>query len=142
MIRNDANVVQAFCFSPEVCMKKPMRMCNAPGCQRLTSEGYCPDHKPKAERKESAAWHHLYTNPRFGWKRRRDAQLAREPFCRECAKHGLRVQATDADHVVPHRGNLELFLRGELQSLCHSCHSRKTMQENAPAFSGSGGRRG
>ena len=121
-------------------MNKPMRMCNAPGCQRLTSEGYCPDHKPKAERKESAAWHHLYTNPRFGWKRRRDAQLAREPFCRECAKHGLRVQATDADHVVPHRGNLDLFLRGELQSLCHSCHSRKTMQENAPAFSGSGSR--
>ena len=121
-------------------MNKPMRMCNAPGCQRLTSEGYCPDHKPKAERQESAAWHHLYTNPRFGWKRRRDAQLAREPFCRECAKHGLRVQATDADHVVPHRGNLDLFLRGELQSLCHSCHSRKTMQENAPAFSGSGSR--
>ena len=122
-------------------MNKPLRMCKAPGCQRLTAEGYCPDHKPKAERKESAAWHHLYTNPRYGWKRRRDAQLAREPFCRECARHGLRVRATVADHVIPHRGDLELFLHGDLQSLCESCHGRKTMAENAEIFAGAGNRK-
>lgn len=115
-------------------MNKPMRMCKAPGCMKLTADGYCPDHKPKKERKTSAAWHHLYTNPRYGWKRRRDAQLAREPFCCECAKHGLRVLATDADHVLPHYGNLELFLHGKLQSLCHSCHSRKTMAEMQEFF--------
>jgi len=119
-------------------MNKPLRRCKAPGCLKLTAEGWCPDHKPKAERKESAAWHHLYTNPRCGWRRRRDAQLAREPFCRSCAGHGLRVQATDVDHVVPHRGDLQLFLHGELQSLCHSCHSRKTMAENAEAFRAAG----
>lgn len=115
-------------------MNKPMRMCKAPGCMKLTPDGYCPDHKPKAERKNSAAWHHLYTNPRYGWKRRREAQLAREPFCRECARHGLRVRATDVDHMIPHRGNLQLFLHGDLQSLCHSCHSRKTMAENGQLF--------
>ena len=133
-------VVRALFFALGVDMNKPMRMCNAPGCQRLTSEGYCPDHKPKAERKESAAWHYLYTNPRFGWKRRREAQLAREPFCRDCASRGFRVQATDVDHVIPHRGNLELFLHGELQSLCHGCHSRKTIAENASVFRRFGGR--
>ena len=122
-------------------MNKPMRMCKAPGCMKLTSEGYCQDHMPKSERKESAAWHYLYTNPRYGWKHRRDAQLAREPFCRECAGRGFRVRATDVDHVIPHRGDLQLFLHGELQSLCHRCHSRKTMAENAELFSGSGGRK-
>lgn len=115
-------------------MNKPMRMCKAAGCMKLTADGYCPEHKPKSERKESASWHHLYTNPRYGWKRRRDAQLAREPFCCECAKHGLRVKATEVDHVIPHRGNLDLFCKGKLQSLCHTCHSRKTMAENSELF--------
>lgn len=123
-------------------MNKPMRMCRAPGCMRLTSEGWCQEHKPKTERKASAAWHYLYTNPRYGWRKRRDDQLARDPWCRECAKRGLRVRATDVDHVVPHQGDLDLFLHGELQSLCRSCHSRKTMAENAQLFrSGGSGNR-
>lgn len=53
-----------------------------------------------------------------------------EPFCRECAKAGLRVAATEVDHILPHRGNIALFLsRENLQGLCHTCHSRKTMKE-------------
>jgi hypothetical protein len=31
--------------------------------------------------------------------------------------------ATVADHVVPHGGDWNKFLLGELQSLCASCHS-------------------
>lgn len=95
----------------------------------VTSEGYCPAHKPKIARKESAAWHYLYTNTRYHWAERRTDQLIREPFCRECGKHGLRVPATDVDHIEPHRGDVVRFMTGPLQSLCHSCHSRKTMQE-------------
>lgn len=115
-------------------MNRPMRMCKHPGCMKLTADGYCPDHKPKTERKISAAWHHLYTAPSYGWKKRRSAQLAREPWCRECSRRGERVRATTADHVIPHRGNLDIFLHGELQSLCDSCHSRKTMAENSDLF--------
>ena len=118
----------------EVEMNKPMRRCKKPGCQILTADGYCPEHKPKAARKESASWHYLYTDPRYGWKRRRGAQLAREPFCRICAGYGLRVQAADVDHVLPHRGDVSLFMTAPLQSLCHSCHSRKTVAENADVF--------
>lgn len=60
----------------------------------------------------------------------RPMQLLQEPFCRECAKRGHRVYATVADHVVPHRGNMDLFTdRGNLQSLCKRCHDRKTMLE-------------
>ena len=53
-----------------------------------------------------------------------------EPFCRECAKHGDRRRATDVDHVQDHKGNWLLFIdRNNLQSLCHRCHSSKTMRE-------------
>lgn len=116
-------------------MNRPMRMCKHPGCMKLTAVGYCPEHKPKSERRESVAWHYLYTDPRYGWQHRRNDQLTREPWCRECSRRGLqRVRATEVDHVIPHRGNLDLFLHGKLQSLCHSCHSRKTMEENGPLF--------
>lgn len=115
-------------------MLKPLRKCAHAGCRMLTTDGYCPAHKPKRLRKESEAWHYLYTDPRYGWQKRRSNQLIAEPWCRECARHGLRVRATDADHVIPHRGDVNLFLHGELQSLCHSCHSRKTMNENNLAF--------
>ena len=110
-------------------MKKPLRKCRHPGCRMLTSAGYCPTHKPKTVRMESAAWHYLYTDPRYRWAERRTAQLLEEPFCRECAMRGLRIPATDVDHIEPHRGDVTKFTEGPLQSLCHSCHSRKTMRE-------------
>ena len=111
-------------------MLKPLRKCRHPGCSRLTAEGWCPEHKPKQQRKVSAVWHYLYTDPRYGWDTRRRRQLVAEPWCRECAAKGLRVPATDVDHVVPHRGNVEAFLHGELHSLCHACHAAKTLAEN------------
>lgn len=115
-------------------MHKPLRICRHPGCMVLTADNYCPAHKRSPQRRASADWHHLYSEPRYGWRRRRNQQLLREPWCRECARHGLRIQATEVDHIIPHRGDVDLFLRGQLQSLCHACHSRKTMAENSEIF--------
>jgi len=62
---------------------------------------------------------------------RRPAQLLCEPWCRECARQGRRVRATDVDHIEPHNGDWERFTDpSNLQSLCHSCHSAKTMAES------------
>ena len=88
-------------------MLKPLRKCRHPGCSRLTAEGWCPEHKPKQQRKVSAVWHYLYTDPRYGWDTRRRRQLVAEPWCRECAAKGLRVPAADVAQVVPHRGSVE-----------------------------------
>ena len=109
---------------------KPLRPCKRPGCFALTREGYCPEHKPKqAQRRESAEWHAWYFLP-IWTDDLRPTQLFREPFCRECARKGIRTRATDVDHVVDHKGVWERFIdRANLQSLCHSCHSRKTMRE-------------
>lgn len=110
--------------------QKPPRPCRHPGCPALTRDGWCPEHKPRqAARRESAAWHGWYSL-RVWTEDLRPGQLLREPFCRECARLGLRTPATDVDHIRDHKGDWALFTdRGNLQSLCHSCHSRKTMGE-------------
>ena len=110
--------------------QKPLRPCRKPGCPELTRDGWCHAHKPKDSRgRESAEWHKLYLLPI--WRDDlRPTQLLLEPFCRECAKRKLRTPATEVDHVKPHRGVWALFVdRSNLQSLCRSCHSAKTMRE-------------
>ena len=97
----------------------------------LVSDGYCNANQPRGDRRsaEAQSWRWMYQTDR--WKRDlRPTQFLREPFCRECAKRGLRVRATDVDHIVDHKGNWEKFCdRSNLESLCHSCHSRKTARE-------------
>ena len=119
---------------------KPLRPCRHPGCAALTRDGYCPAHKPKqAARRESAEWHSWYSLP-IWTDDLRPAQLLREPFCRECARRGIRTYATDVDHVKDHKGDWAMFTdRGNLQSLCHSCHSRKTMRERREKLQENGG---
>jgi hypothetical protein len=39
-----------------------------------------------------------------------------EPFCRKCLEKGVVTPATIADHIIPHRGDWNSFLLGELQS--------------------------
>ena len=114
---------------------KPQRPCRHPGCTELTREGYCPQHKPRERRSaDAAAWHKLYSLD-IWIDDLRPTQLINEPFCRECARRGERVRAPEVDHIVPHRGDMALFTdRRNLQSLCKSCHSRKTLAENKQIF--------
>lgn len=109
---------------------KPLRPCKHPGCLILTKAGWCDAHRPsQAPRRESAQWHAWYSLP-IWVDDLRPTQLLNEPFCRICAADGKRVRATDVDHVVDHKGDwLKFTDRDNLESLCHSCHSRKTMRE-------------
>lgn len=111
---------------------KPLRPCAHIGCPVLTRDGYCAKHKPKDKYRRSvaaASWHGWYKLPIFRDDLRPN-QLLREPYCRECALKGYRTLATDVDHITPHRGSWALFVDPDnLQSLCHSCHSRKTAAE-------------
>lgn len=111
---------------------KPLRPCRHPGCPALTREGYCPKHKPKrAERRASAEYHGWYSLPVWT-DDLRPAQLLREPWCRECARRGVRTRATVVDHVTPHRGDWQMFIDlANHQSLCKRCHDRKTAREQA-----------
>lgn len=111
---------------------KPLRPCRKPGCPELTKDGWCPAHKPKkAARKASAEYHAWYGLS--VWKDElRPAQLLREPWCRECARRGIRTRATVVDHIQAHRGDWALFTDPtNHQSLCKQCHDRKTAKEMA-----------
>lgn len=120
---------------------KPLRPCRHPGCRELTRDGYCSKHKPRrAARRESAEWHGWYSLSVWT-DDLRPTQLLAEPWCRECAKRGIRTRATVVDHVEPHCGDWTRFIdRANLQSLCKRCHDRKTAQEQAEKRRGKAGR--
>lgn len=113
---------------------KPLRPCRHPGCSALVRDGYCDAHRPKRTNdrsQEAQSWRWMYRTGKW-LDELRPEQLLREPFCRACALRGVRAYATDVDHVIPHRGVWALFVDpNNLQSLCHSCHSRKTAAEMA-----------
>lgn len=65
------------------------------------------------------------------WRRIRATHLAGSPLCVACMREGRPVNATDVDHVSPHKGKHHIFYdANNLQSLCHACHSRKTATED------------
>jgi 5-methylcytosine-specific restriction endonuclease McrA len=65
------------------------------------------------------------------WRRIRAELLARNPLCEFCTKQGRVTPATIADHIEPHRGDLEKFWNSPLQALCATCHSStKQAMEN------------
>jgi len=114
---------------------KPLRPCRKPGCAVLVPDGYCDKHRPKdgGRSDQAMAWRWMYRT--VAWRRLRSEQLLEEPFCRECSKTGIRRRATDVDHIVDHKGDWAIFTdRNNLQSLCHSCHSRKTAAEMRDFF--------
>ena len=64
------------------------------------------------------------------WLRMAKAQLRDHPLCAYCLQRGKYVPARICDHVIPHKGNEELFWNGALQSLCKHCHdSAKQLEE-------------
>lgn len=67
-----------------------------------------------------------YAQPR--WRKKRSAQLQREPLCRFCKERGKITAAVIADHIEPHRGDPVKFWSGALQSLCQVCHSSDKQQ--------------
>ena len=68
---------------------------------------------------------------RKDWEKLRKDFLTMYPFCVHCYKKGILTKATELDHIIPHRGDLELFYNTKnLQALCKSCHSKKTKTED------------
>ena len=71
----------------------------------------------------------LYSGRR--WRKLRALHLKEHPVCVECWRNGKAVPAEIVDHKLGHGpGWQERFFDPELlQSLCWSCHSKKTHRE-------------
>lgn len=126
-----------------------LTLCAYPGCHRPVPRGerYCDAHakagakrdaeiqaKAKAARDARRRQVRGTTAQRgYGgrWQTLRKRFILQHPYCQECLKQGKLVEATDVDHITPHRGCAKLlFDEANLQSLCHECHSRKTAKED------------
>lgn len=120
------------------------RPCSHIGCHTLTTNTYCDAHavqhavqqqqRVQQSNRECNArrpkYNNLYSTKE--WARLRFSQLAQHPWCAECLRYGVRKVAEEADHIIPHRGDRVLFYdSNNIQSLCSSCHSRKTAKEKA-----------
>lgn len=102
---------------------KAGRGCAHPGCPAIVTDGpYCAEHRPLNADERPSPSRRGYDKR---WQKIRAMHLAREPLCRECRKRGLVVPATEVDHILPlsHGGS---HASDNLQSLCKSCHSKKT----------------
>lgn len=77
---------------------------------------------PKFARRESAA----ARGYGYRWRKIRLIHLRQEPLCRACAEAGRVTPATEVDHIDgdPHN-NAPM----NHQSLCGTCHKRKTVNE-------------
>jgi 5-methylcytosine-specific restriction enzyme A len=109
---------------------KPLKPCSSPGCSNLTRERYCEQHqhleterRKQYEKKRGTAAQRGYG---ARWRKARKWYLMNNPICVSCGD-----VATVVDHIIPHKGNYDLFWdKNNWQSLCSSCHSRKTVKED------------
>ena len=89
--------------------------------------GYCPEHRVEKSRERGSS-----TDQGYGvrWRKARKAWLAEHPLCVECKEGGRVEAATVVDHIVPHRGDYEVFWdEDNWQSLCGLHHQRKSNEE-------------
>lgn len=114
--------------------QRALKVCMYPGCNQLTREAYCAEHakmkRQESERNTNREAKPLYNSVR--WQRLRHSHLFRNPLCVECMKEKQLTAATVVDHMIPHKGNPELFFDPDnLQSLCKRHHDMKTVGEGS-----------
>ena len=106
----------------------PSKPCRHPGCSGVGPRGMCPKHMGMKAKKRSAhdkwrgsAHSRGYTHQ---WRKAAKAFLGENPWC------SCNQPAREVDHIIPHKGNQELFWDvHNWQALCKRCHSRKTAKE-------------
>lgn len=101
-------------------------ICARPGCPRLARGRYCPEHTRSRARDDAARRGTAATRGYDrAWRKLRERILARDPVCRSCDKR----PSSEVDHIVP-KAEGGSDHPDNLQGLCKSCHSRKTVQED------------
>lgn len=97
----------------------PLGPCRVPGCPNRSNCAVhaverAPDTRPSASQRGYGR----------DWKVVRDKHLREYPWCAVCGQTG-----TDVDHIVPRKqGGTDA--PGNLQTLCHVHHSRKTARRD------------
>jgi len=114
--------------------RKPPKPCGRTGCGELTYGTYCDKHQQEADRdynhrQRDRTAQSFYEST--AWRRVRRIKLSDSPLCEECKRGGTLVAATVVDHIMPIRQGGAKLEMDNLQSLCQSCHSRKSALEGS-----------
>ena len=113
---------------------KPLKPCSYPGCPNLTDKRYCHKHK-KLTDKQYNKYHRnreaekIYNSKDWRVLRRKKLELNAE--CENCLQNGRIIRAAIVDHITPIKKGGAMFDMRNLQSLCWSCHSRKSAKEGS-----------
>lgn len=114
--------------------RRSCKPCRSPGCPGLTHGKYCEAHKHLENERQQDHDRHRGNAAQRGygsrWRRLRRMYLNNHPLCEDpFGIHETPVPATDVDHIIP-RSDSGPDDESNLQALCKSCHSRKTVREN------------
>lgn len=110
--------------------QRPNTPCKHPGCPRLVPYGqsYCEEHRNLSINKRAGASARGYNSR---WRKESKKFLLEHPLCEKCLEEKHLIRATVVDHIIPHRGDQELFWdKSNWQSLCKRHHDIKTMTED------------
>lgn len=77
--------------------------------------------------KEKRTGQEFYNSKR--WSRVRRAYAKANPLCVHCKEQGFIVAMNVVDHIIPIKEGGDLFSESNLQSLCKTCHGKKTADE-------------
>lgn len=115
--------------------RKPKKPCAYPGCPELVQDGrFCLKHKRQDQRRQDkergTAAQRGYG---YRWQKYTKVFLGEHPLCEceECKKLGRLLPATVVDHIIPHKGDYNLFWDPDNhQAMAKRCHDRKTATED------------
>ena len=102
--------------------------CSYPGCSNLANGRFCDEHMTAGDRNRGSASKRGYDNR---WQKYRKSFLEQNPLCVICEREGNAKVATVVDHIIPHKGDQELFWdSNNHQPLCEFHHNQKTARED------------
>jgi 5-methylcytosine-specific restriction protein A len=103
---------------------KAKHPCNKIGCRELTDGRFCATHHKQREYGRGTAHQRGY-NTR--WRKYRMWYIKEHPLCAQCQDNGKITPTYAVDHIVPHRGDYDLFWNEDNhQPLCEHHHNSKT----------------
>lgn len=105
--------------------RKPAHPCNYPGCPKLTTERFCPEHQQEYAKNYEKYHRNREAKSKYDnkWNHLRKRYIAKHPWCEECLKEGRYVKVEHVHHRIPlSEGGTNDW--NNLESVCRSCHSK------------------
>ncbi len=117
------------------------KQCRAAGCAGLTKDKYCAKHIYLEIKEKKAREHHYNNHVRdkktqklydsTSWRKLRGLYIINNPLCESCFAQGKITKAVIVDHKTEIKDGGSMLDKKNLQSLCHSCHNKKTAIERS-----------